>query len=159
MQIPPHPIWADPLRDLRRSLYAEQIFCSLTSEMRAFPAFAEQPALDELHKENYETSYHRNTACGHLTRLYFAPPAAVEEFDRLTVMAIACVYNSRKHDKLAQAQFEALVASDPVDQAWLQLAMCWHLERKRWLKVAAADVRALVSPDLWAQGKAIVVPA
>ncbi|MBX5436614.1 MAG: hypothetical protein IRZ33_05280 [Alicyclobacillaceae bacterium] len=146
--------WAGVLKYLKASIYAEQVFCSVTTEMRFFPAFAEQPAFRELHAENYETSYHRNTAAGNLIRLTHAEPEYTEPNRRLVVTTIACCSQSREHDRRAEQALAALTASSAEERAFLDLAGKWHEHRKYWLKRAMRLLRAGVPAELWQQGVA-----
>lgn len=148
-----HPLWGKVLHELRRSIYAEQVFCSITTEMEHIPDFAKQPALAELHKQNYETSYHRNTACGNLIRMHYAPGETSPEEQRLLLQTIDCFYEARYHDKQAEAAFLKLTASNEETNGWLELAGKWHEQRKLWLKSAAMTLRNLVPKSIWEEGK------
>ena len=139
--------WVHVKNELLESVHAEQVFCSLVSEMKYMPQFQSQPALAELHKENYETSYHRNTAVGNLSRLQ-----AGEAHDLPVLMTIECLVETARHDRLGEKALAAIRAAAPEDQVWLRAAQNWHERREYWTRRAADTLRGHVSAHLWEQG-------
>ena len=102
--------WAPILKHVKASIHAEQVFCSITTEMKMFPQFARQPLLRELHRENYETSYHRNTAAGNLIRLQVIDPSN-DSFIRLVLMTVECFIEAKEHDRKAYDFTQAIRGS------------------------------------------------
>ncbi len=49
-----YPALSTVLSHIEASIQAEQIFCSIVTEMTYLPAFKDQPPLRQLHRENYE---------------------------------------------------------------------------------------------------------
>ncbi|SFU71568.1 hypothetical protein [Alicyclobacillus macrosporangiidus] len=52
-------IYAPVLHYVERSIHAEQIFCSIVTEMKFMPAFKDDPHLTEVHRQNYEKFYRK----------------------------------------------------------------------------------------------------
>lgn len=142
--------WVHVKNELMESVHAEQVFCSIVTEMKRMPQFQHQPALANLHRQNYETSYHRNTAVGHLSRLQAGEPSVA-----LILMTVECLAEAARHDKSAQAALDQIQAATPDDQVWLRAAANWHARRSWWGRRTAASLQANVSPDLWEQGLAL----
>ncbi len=146
-----HAAYVDVLGHVERSIKAEQMFCSIATQMTFLPQFRYQAELKNVHRENYETSYHRNTAAGNLRRLLTG------EFDEMLVlMTVECLIESRKHDKIAETSLGKIVVTDPENSKWVVTAEKWHRLRKRHLKYAAESLRAMIGPEIWAKGALLV---
>lgn len=139
--------WVHVKNELMESVYAEQVFCSIVTEMKLMPQFQNQPALAGIHRENYETSYHRNTAVGNLSRLQ-----AGEANVTLVLMTVECLAEAARHDNSAESSLGQMHAATPDDQVWLRAAANWHARRSWWVRRAAASLQASVGPELWEQG-------
>ncbi len=148
--------WEMILQHLRHSIRAEQIFCSLTTEMKWLPTLANQPELAAVHKQNYETSYHMNTAAGNLLRLNRGWTWTDEDQTRLVVMTVECLLEAYAHLKQAAAAMSRLIAADPQATRLLQAARHWHKQRKYWLRQATHLLRKTVTPNVWEQGVHLV---
>ncbi len=142
-----HTSYADVLRHIDLSIWAEQMFCTVTTQMNFLRQFKDQPELKSLHKENYETSYHRNTAAGNLLRL-----VAGELDEMLILMTVECFIESRNHDKAAQTALHSISVPTQEDEQWITLSEKWHRRRKRHLKYAAEILRTMIGQELWAKG-------
>lgn len=145
-----HLSFAQVMRHVDRSIFAEQVFCSWVTQMNFLPQFANQPPLKIVHRENYETSYHRNTAAGNLHRLL-----ANEWDEMLILMTVECFIEAKEHDKTAENALNQITASTPVDQKWIQTATYWHQQRKRHLKRAVKSLYATIGSEMWQKGVAL----
>lgn len=143
--------YADVLSQVEQSIKAEQVFCSIVTQMKYLPQFTGQAALNKVHRENYETSYHRNTAAGNLERLVFG-----ESDELLILMTVECFIEARQHDKTAAASLEKIVATSSEDQQWIIVATEWHKRRRQYLKSAARLLSTLIGPELWNKGASLV---
>ncbi len=147
-----YPSLSTVLDHLDASIYAEQVFCSITTEMKFLPSFKDQPPLRTVHRENYETSYHKNTAAGNLHRLLAHGHSSHE---RLILITIECFIEAREHERKAEEALSNLQAPTESDQRWLDAAHKWHRRRRRELRHAARVLRAAVGPEIWEQGAAL----
>jgi hypothetical protein len=144
-----YPALSTVLDHVNASIHAEQVFCSITTEMKFIPSFKDQPPLAVVHRENYETSYHMNTAAGNLHRLLTHGNHSDE---MLILMTIECFIEAREHERKAEQALDDLQAPSESDQHWLEAAHKWHRRRRRQLRRAARVLRAAVGPDVWQQG-------
>lgn len=142
--------FAEVLRQVKASIRAEQVFCSIVTEMKYLPQFKSQSALETVHKENYETSYHRNTAAGNLRRI-----VSGEQEQLLILMTIECFIEAAHHDKNAENALNAIIGTNPDGQQWIETAAKWHEQRVMHLKRAKKLLRSIVGPELWSQGAAL----
>ncbi|MCL6518081.1 hypothetical protein, partial [Alicyclobacillus sp.] len=144
--------FAPVLQHLEQSIHAEQVFCSIVTEMKFMPAFKDDPNLAEVHRQNYETSYHRNTAAGNLRRL-LAGAGPSEEM--LVLMTIECFVEAKRHDRQAEEALKAIRTESPADEGWIQAAERWHARRRQALRMARRLLRQSVSEETWAKGVAL----
>ncbi len=148
-----YPALSTVLSHIEASIHAEQIFCSIVTEMTYLPAFQDQPPLRKLHSENYETSYHRNTAAGNLQRLLTGSGSSEE---RLILMTVECLLEAREHDQKAEDYLSQIKPSSSADARWLEAAGKWQKRRKQHLKHAARTLRPAIGEKLWNKGAALV---
>lgn len=143
--------FAQVLHPTKSSIYAEQVFCSIVTQMKFIPQFSNQPVLKTVHAENYQTSYHRNTAAGNLHRLL-----EVNHSDEILIlMTVECFAESHQHDKTAESALLKITTTNPGDAKWLESAIYWHNQRKRHLKHAAKMLYTAVGPEVWKKGLAL----
>lgn len=148
-----YTLWEHVFQNMSHCNYAEQVFCSLTTEMQYLPAFKNNPELQKLHKENYETSYHQNTAAGNLQRLMVG--AKTHEQEKILVLiTVKCMLEAKNHQSKAEDALKSLSAPQE-HQAWLDAAHHWHHMRHRWLKAATKELRAAIPPKWWSEAEAI----
>lgn len=143
---------AKVMRHVELSIQAEQVFCSIVTEMKFMPQFANDPNLATVHRENYETSYHRNTAAGNLQRLL---ALSGQPNEMLILMTVECFIETHEHDKIAEQALLNIKATRPDDEKWLAAAQKWHRRRKRQLGLAASTLRAAIGRELWEKGAAL----
>ncbi|GMA55985.1 hypothetical protein C7445_10567 [Alicyclobacillus sacchari] len=132
---PIHPVWGISLRDLRRSLYAEQVMSALVDELQAKEYGAN--VLSPLVVTQLETSRLRIVAVGHCIRLHFIPTEASTEQERTRQLLMETIRRTDLADVRAQDELTVLVQSG-VEADWLHSLQLWHRERRRWLHSAFA---------------------
>jgi hypothetical protein len=151
-------LWDQVYRRVCASIHAEQVFCSITTEMKYLPDFAELPELKTLHKQNYETSYHKNTAAGNLLRLMKGVNLHEQE-KMLILMTVECFIEATGHQAIAEQALTSI--STPVEEhtRYLEAAAHWHDLRKYWLRKAQKTLRRAIPPEWWTEGEALAEPA
>jgi len=137
-------------KHLMSSIKAEQVFCSVVTQMKFLPQFADDPNLRTVHRENYETSYHRNTAAGNLRRLLRG-----EVDEMLVLMTVECFIEAQEHDKKSETALRQIRSSSTEDEKWLSSARYWHTLRKKHLKAARTALYHIIGPDIWQKGAAL----
>jgi|GEM_PF-5766725 len=148
-----YAVWDNVFQKLSACIYAEQVFCSLTTEMKFLPAFQDSSILKNIHTQNYETSYHQNTAAGNLQRLMMGATTAEQE-KMLALVTVACMTEAKRHQNQAEAYLRQMT-SDASDSQWLDAIRHWHQMRYHWLKVARSSLKGSISPQWWSQGEAL----
>lgn len=134
---PLHPVWGTPLRDLRRSLYAEQVISALIDELHVCEYSAKMTAKLALIQQ--ETSRMRVVAIGHCIRLHFIPDEAPTEQERTRQLLIMAMRRANEADDHAEGELTGLRKPN-VEAEWLRSLELWHRERRRWLHKALAAV-------------------
>ncbi|WP_040289279.1 hypothetical protein [Alicyclobacillus hesperidum] len=132
---PLHPAWGIPLRDLRRSLYAEQIMSALIDELQVCEHSAKITA--KLGLIQQETSRMRGVAIGHCIRLHFIPDEASTEQERTRQLLLIAMRRADEADEHAERELTGL-RKPYVEAEWLRSLGLWHRERRRWLHKALA---------------------
>ncbi len=148
-----HPLWQRALGELKRSIYADQVFCSVASEMVSMDPFCTFAPFHHIHKLCWNTSFYRNSACGHLIRLHFIPRADEKEAAVLTRQVVYCLYQARYFDGQAGDSFDQIQTNEETGREWIDLAMGWQRERRTWLNRTAKTIRILVPEEIWKSGK------
>jgi hypothetical protein len=151
-----HGLWSQVLRPLSVSIYGEQVFCSITTEMKWLPGFRDNAELTALHRENYETSYHRNTAAGNLTRLAWQEAQGRDPSKRLVLMTVECLLEAREHDRRTAQHLRALEEQAGAYRSWLEAASRWHEHRTRWLRRAVRTLRGGIPAGWWEEGTQLI---
>ena len=122
----PHPeLMVSVHTELQKSIAAEEIICSIGSQMIWIPATQSLSGLSEVNQENCKTSLHRITAAGCLKRM-----AQGDWHETLLAILVHSLYNARQHDQLRrghtqrcwQSASSSLRPSIENWMSWLRLA-------------------------------------
>lgn len=148
------PLVDDMLVTMDRAHNELALQCAVASLGHYIPAMRRLPGFEELHKENYEVSYHLTTAIGASRRIlsgsrepgYFA-------------LLVSCQREAEEHQRKAVAAFRRLAAAAPAELAPVVQRLGGHMQatsgriqRAIGLSLAAlgpAPVAALVR---WTEG-------
>jgi hypothetical protein len=113
--------------------------CAVASLGHYVPAMTGLPGLEELHRQNYEVSYHLTTAIGSARRIL-----AGSREPGYFALVITCERAAREHQQKAQEAFRKLSEAAPADlRALLQRlhghiqATMGHIQRALGLTTAA----------------------
>ncbi|MCY0870367.1 MAG: hypothetical protein OWT27_07230 [Firmicutes bacterium] len=136
--------WLHVFNELQESVYAQQVLCSITVDMATRDVFARQTACMTLHRENYETTFHRTVAAGHLSRLQAGEDAAELVQAATSALRLAALHDARGHRAL-----KALTAPTPDTETWLLAAANWHQRREYWLRRAIASIESCAANGDW----------
>ncbi|MBP3040914.1 hypothetical protein J9303_15610, partial [Bacillaceae bacterium Marseille-Q3522] len=86
--------WQEVLNLLRRSLFAEEMVCAMSSELYHIPQTANLQGNNEMHGHLVPASYHRVTAVGSAQRL-----AMGEQNQSIIDTMVACIVNAETQDR------------------------------------------------------------
>lgn len=91
-------MWQSVVTELNRSLYGEQMVCSMSTQLFHIPETKDLKGNAEMHTHLVPASYHRVTATGSAQRLFFgeSAPSIVETL-------IACIHNAEQRDRNVRA--------------------------------------------------------
>lgn len=150
-------LWEQVYRRICASIHAEQVFCSITTEMKYMPEFMNIPELATVHRENYETSYHKNTAAGNLLRLMMGAKTPEQE-KLLVLMTVECLIEATHHHATAEQALTSMNASSGESTRYLEASAHWHDLRKYWLRKAQRTLRRAIPPEWWQEGQSLAEP-
>jgi hypothetical protein len=86
--------WTAVLQLLNQSLYAEEMVCSMSTQLFVIPATADLKGNAEMHNSLVPASYHRVTAAGSATRLQNG-----ETHETIIRILVSCINNGLKRDQ------------------------------------------------------------
>jgi hypothetical protein len=86
--------WTAVLQLLNQSLYAEEMVCSMSTQLFVIPATADLKGNAEMHNSLVPASYHRVTAVGSAIRLQNG-----ETHESIIRILVSCVNNGLKRDQ------------------------------------------------------------
>ena len=86
--------WEPILGLLQQSLYAEEMLCSISSELYHIPETQDLKGNNEMHNHLVPASYHRVTAVGSARRL-----VGGEQQNTIIVTMATCIVNAENQDK------------------------------------------------------------
>ncbi len=149
-----HPLWNEALGQLKRSIYAQQVFCSVITEMRRLEPFSGN-TFSQIYKLSFETSFYRNNACGHIIRLHYTRQVEEVEACRVALMVVECIYQAKHFDRQISYLLEQHDAEgmDEDVKKWVGLSVLWHRESINWLSQSAKTVKTLMPKEIWVAGK------
>ncbi|MBO8157035.1 MAG: hypothetical protein H0Z32_11295 [Bacillaceae bacterium] len=139
------------LHHLQNSMYALQVQCSFTSQMKLYPDTKNLDGLEKLHKYNYKSSYHRSTAIGCLYRILNG-----EKHRYVYGIMINCMFQAKKYDKKSIEAFEKMkedAANSEKATRWIQTVNQWLNAQSNELKLAMKAARQTLGKEMWEYGE------
>jgi hypothetical protein len=131
--------WEPVLNSLLRSLHAEEMVCSMSSELYHIPQTQNLKGNNEMHNELVPASYHRISAAGSARRLLNG-----EQQQSLIDTLAACIINAENRDKKVR---EGLIVMEenavPDYKPFIKLIIQWHDQAESTLKQAKDSLRSM----------------
>lgn len=131
---------------MKKSLNSLEIQCSYSTQMKLIEETRRLPSLPKVHEQNYESSYHRTTSIGCLSRIQAG------NRDRLVVgISIRCMIQSREADLKARDavnQMKGEAATD-IERQWVESVDRYLEDQLRNLEAAMRLMRNLVGEQMW----------
>ncbi|WP_408007696.1 hypothetical protein ACJROX_23835 [Pseudalkalibacillus sp. A8] len=87
-------MWQPVILELRRSLFSEEMVCSMSTQLFHIPETKDLKGNAEIHESLVPASYHRVTANGSVYRL-----ANGEQQMSIVQTLISCIQNAQKEDR------------------------------------------------------------
>ncbi|MBX6395160.1 MAG: hypothetical protein IRY98_05475 [Alicyclobacillaceae bacterium] len=134
------------LDHLSASQYALTILCSVSTQMKLLPATKDLPGLNDLHRENYETGYHRLTAEGCVRRIL-----AGDDHPTVVGISIHCMMKAAEHDRRAREAIDRMRSAQTHEEArrWITSVQAWQERAAAELQVALTRAREAVGEACW----------
>jgi hypothetical protein len=131
--------WEPVLNSLLRSLHAEEMVCSMSSELYHIPQTQNLKGNNEMHNELVPASYHRISASGSARRLLNG-----EQQQSLIDTLVACIINAENRDKKVR---EGLIVMEenaaPDYKPFIKLIIQWQDQAESSLKQAKDSLRSM----------------
>ncbi|MDP9728249.1 hypothetical protein ACOJUR_08980 [Alicyclobacillus tolerans] len=144
--------YAPALQNIKHSIYAHQVFCSIFEEMLQTPVGEKMSNQSNIYTSLAASSYYRDLAAGSLTRLHYATTDPVHYTPLLLQMTVMAIYVARGADR-AISTFLPQVSEGKQYSEWQTLLQEWQRQRVHWLRETAVALRQFTPPDVWAKGK------
>jgi hypothetical protein len=124
--------WTAVLQLLNQSLYAEEMVCSMSTQLFVIPATADLKGNAEMHNHLVPASYHRVTAVGSAIRLQNG-----ESHDTIIQILVSCVNNGLKED-LEVMKWLPIMRDDAPDEykPFVETIIRWQQQAERTLTSA-----------------------
>ncbi|UOE53362.1 hypothetical protein [Cytobacillus oceanisediminis] len=124
--------WGDILTLLQQSLYAEEMVCSMSSELFHIPETKDLKGNAEMHNHLVPASYHRVTAVGCAHRLVNG-----EKRQSIIDTMAACIMNAENQDKKVREGLKTMEENaGPEYKAFISLIIRWQGQAENYLSQA-----------------------
>ncbi|MDI3256829.1 MAG: hypothetical protein QJR01_03725 [Kyrpidia sp.] len=141
-----HAVFTRVADHLTASEYALAVLCSVSTQMKLLTITKDLPGLEELHRENYETGYHRLTAKGSIRRIL-----AGDHHPTVVGIAVQCMHKAAEHDRRAADAIQRMMAAQVHEDArrWITSVQAWQERTATELQVAMTRTRQSVGESFW----------
>ena len=128
--------WSYVLGLIQQSLYAEQMVCSMSTQLFVIPETKDLEGNPEMHEHLEEAAYHRVTAAGSTTRLQLG-----EYHESIIIILNECVQKSLEHDKDVRKWLDIMKDNAPENyKQFLQQIIVWQEQTNYYLKMAQSVI-------------------
>ncbi len=147
------PTMDDILRSLQQAHSTLTQQCATSSLGHYVPAMRSLPGFEQLHRQNYEVSYHLTTAIGAARRIL-----AGDREPGYFALVVSCQREAQEHQRRAEAAFRRMSQAAPerlrplVQRigGYIQ-ATAGHIQRSVGLSVAALGPQAINALVRWTE--------
>ncbi|MCQ6276066.1 hypothetical protein JMM81_14085 [Bacillus sp. V3B] len=131
--------WEPTLLLLRRSLYAEEMVCTMSSELFHIPETKDLKGNSEMHSHLVPASYHRVTAVGSAQRLKNG-----EQQQSIIETMTACILNAETQDRKVDEWLNRMEKNaSPEYKPVIQVIIKWQEQAKSYLKQAKEALQSM----------------
>ncbi len=128
--------WNFVLNSLQQSLYAEQMVCSMSTQLFHIPETRDLEGNEEMHSHLVPASYHRVTATGSAQRIVNG-----EREGSIFATLAACVQNaSRRDEQVRRGLFVMRDAATPRYKPFIQTIIAWQERAEFHLQAARRQI-------------------
>lgn len=131
--------WDHILMLLRQSLYAEEMVCSMSSELFHIPETKDLEGNDEMHSHLVPSSYHRVTAVGSAQRLKNG-----EQRETIVQTMTTCIINAENQDRKVREGLNTMEQNASQEyKAFIQVIIKWQEQAESYLMQAKEAVKSM----------------
>jgi hypothetical protein len=134
--------WEPVMNLLQKSLFAEEMVCSMSSELFHIPQTKDLKGNSEMHSHLVPASYHRLTALGSARRLNNG-----EQRQSIIDTLAACILNAEAQDKKVREGLLVMEANaTPEFKPFIKLIIQWQDQAESYLKQAKESLPSMGIP-------------
>lgn len=131
--------WEPILNLLQQSLYAEEMVCSMSSELYHIPQTRDLKGLNEMDSHLVPASYHRVSASGSARRLING-----EKQQTIIETLVACILNAETQDKKVREGLQIMEENaSPEYKPFIKVIIQWQKQTEIYLKKAKEALRSM----------------
>jgi hypothetical protein len=131
--------WTQILILLQRSLYAEEMVCSMSTQLFHIPKTKDLKGNREMHNHLVPASYHRVTAVGSAQRL-----ANGEQQQSIVETMTACIINAENQDKKVRDGLKIMEENATPDfKPFIKLIIQWQNQAESYLAQTKATLKSM----------------
>ncbi|WP_163100771.1 hypothetical protein [Peribacillus alkalitolerans] len=131
--------WEQVLSLLHKSLYAEEMVCSMSSELFHIPQTKDLKGNAEMHEHLVHATYHRVSAVGSAQRLVNG-----EQQPTITATLVACIINAENRDKKVREGLHTMEENVvPEYKSFVRMIIRWQEQTESYLKQAKEALIAM----------------
>ncbi len=128
--------WLNILNLLQRSLFAEEMVCSMSSELYHIPQTKDLKGNNEMHNHLVPASYHRVTAVGSAQRLNTG-----EQRQSIIDTMITCINNAEKQDRSVKEWLRVMEGNASSEfKPFIQMIIRWQNQAEHYLNQAKTEL-------------------
>ncbi|HWO75115.1 MAG TPA: hypothetical protein VNM69_04245 [Bacillus sp. (in: firmicutes)] len=131
--------WEPILTLLQQSLYAEEMVCSMSSELYHIPQTENLEGNNEMHNHLVPASYHRVTTVGCAIRLVNG-----ERRESIIDTLAACILNAQRQDRGVRQWLQVMEENASSEfKGFIQMISRWQNQAESTLQQAKESVQAM----------------
>ncbi len=131
--------WRQVLSLLQQSLYAEEMVCSMSTQLFHIPKTKDLKGNREMHNHLVPASYHRVTAVGSAHRL-----SNGEEHETIVKTMTTCIMNAENQDKKVRDGLKIMEENaSPEYKTFIKLIIQWQKQAESYLSQAKAALKSM----------------
>ncbi|PTX61783.1 hypothetical protein C8P63_10635 [Melghirimyces profundicolus] len=131
--------------ELNRSLYGEQMVCSMSTQLFHIPETRELKGNPEMHSHLVPASYHRVTAVGSAQRLLHG-----ERATSIVQTLVACIQKAGQQDRGVRSGLSVMREAAPASyKPFIETIIRWQDDAESHLRRAKQGTMGMTGPGPW----------
>ncbi|XEC95659.1 hypothetical protein AB6A23_03545 [Paenibacillus tarimensis] len=135
-------MWQPVVNALQQSLFAEQMVCSMSTQLFHIPETKDLRGNEEMHNHLVPASYHRVTALGSARRL-----ADGESAPSIVATMMSCIEQAEQQDREVRRGLGVMHNAAPARyKPFIATIISWQHHAEMYLQTAKRQAQQLVGP-------------